>query len=914
MGTIFRQVAISLLLVLASLIPLALSATEAEGYSNQYLFDEAVDIFFDTNPRYDSLDQTKTRNVYRIRDLVGDEQNMAENAHRITISLIKEDGADVEAYVYEPNGRPIAYLFSSGERSEVDFYIPYDGDYFMEVKTLPEQNSADYRYEMGGIQNSNNNLFDGNNKPGPSGFSGSKELGGGLHPTHDIVDYIQFDLQPETAIEVTWFTVAPFKFDVLDENEDLLYELDLDDSYEFKNDGATEIRFIFRVYYPLDGNTLYLPNDRSYQVNAFVWSHTTLPSINQSALWPNTFQINEDTPLYPSLNLSSHFIEENGDPLDFEITSQNDGVSVMFRNITFGSGQSKYNITYVDVEPNENWHGTEVVSFKASDRDGSVTDSFNLEVREVNDLPQILKIGGADYEGGVFNMYGIEDEVLVYKMAYDDADDPIENLFFTTNATSGSMPFVKVFTNGTTVISPSQEHVGQYFFNITLEDGRGGYTIVDINMAIEPVNDPPLVPEIEILKGNLTLLPGEEITLRAVNVFDPDNEDLTITWKWGDGKTCQGIQASHIYSTSYSGNTTINVTVSDGSLSGSNTLRIFVEAPEDVARGDLIREVADRKGDAVKAQEEWRITGEGDRVFRVSTISEPGLDIVSIRSQRRGSMLQVLLDIQDTIQIDGTFRYDLFIMKSGYSEPDLDFRNLSQWDSIPLRQPDQSMVISHRRYSGDPALFENSTGTIINKATLVWTFSFNELVENGLTFPIDPEDFEFYAVVSHQIDYRETGNLAERYIITDTAGEGSLIIDRISPNDNSSGGSGSTFGDFAKPTNIIAVIGIVVFLIVLVVAATILVRKQIKEKKQNEQEFLDHIEKMKSEGKDPFGKELKEKEDTEKTSYKEVYGGPSPKGHKEGSSYVPPSTLPGPGLGKPIDSGSHIEELEIDRK
>jgi hypothetical protein len=353
------------------------------------------------------------------------------------------------------------------------------------------------------------------------------------------------------------------------------------------------------------------------------------------------------------------------------------------------------------------------------------------------------------------------------------------------------------------------------------------------------------------------------------------------------------------------------LTVSDGTLSVSEELVIYVEAPADVAKGDLMREIIDPKSDPVKAQEEWRITGDGERVFRVSTISEVGLDILSIRTQRRGSSIQVLLDIKNTIQIDGTFRYDMYIVKSGFTEPEFDFNNLSSWESIPDRSPDPSMVIASRSYFGDPSIYENSTGSILNEATLVWTFTFNELVENGLTIPIDPEDFDLYAVVTHNIYHSETGNLAERYIITDTAGEGSLKVSPISPTDNSSGGSSSTFGDFARPTNIIAVIGVLVFLIILVVAGTIMVRKQIKEKKQQEKEFLEHIEKMKNEGKDPFGKEVEDEGGSEKASYEDLYGGPKPEGYVGSSENTGQTSLPGPGLGGPLSSGSHIEELEL---
>jgi hypothetical protein len=253
----------------------------------------------------------------------------------------------------------------------------------------------------------------------------------------------------------------------------------------------------------------------------------------------------------------------------------------------------------------------------------------------------------------------------------------------------------------------------------------------------------------------------------------------------------------------------------------------------------------------------------------------------------------------------------MYIMKKGYTEPFFDFRNITSWEEIPLRLPDQDMIITSRSYIGDPFLNENSTGTIMNKATLVWTIPFTEMSEGGLEFPIDPEEFQIFAVSYHIVSYMETGQLAERYVVTDTAGLGALDVGTIDPQENSTGGSSSTFGDFARPTNILVIVGILVVLIIFGVAGVVLVRRQMKEKKEKEKEFIEHIEKLKAEGKDPFGKELEGDDTKKEVSYESLYGSPQPDGYKKADSSVTPSTLPGPGLGKPVESESHIEEMEL---
>ncbi|HHD16219.1 MAG TPA: PKD domain-containing protein [Euryarchaeota archaeon] len=908
----FRHYVLVLFLISAAVGISALLPTGNDAYSNEYLFEEATDIYYDTNPRFGDLDSVNTRDVYRIVGLIGDDQNGGAHAQRLVLSLTKTDGANVEGFLYEPNGRPLARLYSDGEISDIEFFVPYDGDYFLEVVSDPPGSSSSYSYQMGGQQDENNNLFDGNNKPGATGFSGSKEVGGTLHPTHDIVDYHQFDLQPNLAVEVSLITNSPFKLDILNSTEDLLSTVEPGGSFERRNDGPLDIRLIFRIYLELDGNTQYVPVASSYSLRAIVWSFTTIPQINGSDPWPERFSKAEDHSLEPPLNLSTHFIESGGDPLGFEITSSNTYLDVRMVNHTVGKGQDAWNYTLVEITPMRNWYGEEVVSFRAYDRDGSVTDSFIMEIREVDDLPFITRIGGAVLEGHLFNMYGVEDTTMVYTMEYGDDDDPLEALSFTTNATHAEMPFLEVFpNNGTVLISPLQEHVGSYLFNITLEDGRGGYFIVDVALSIEPRNDPPTLGGIEIISGNMTLLPSETITLWASSYGDPDTEDLIFTWDWGDGSTSTGETSSHVYSTSHSGNVTITLTVSDGEYTVSRNLTIYVEAPEDIAKGNLEREISDPEGDAVKTEEEWKTSEPETRVFRVSTLSESGVDILSLRTQRRGNTLQILLDVKDSVIVDGSVHYHVFVVRKAFSEEYVDFSNLSSWDQIPSRLPEGPMIISSRSYLGDSSLNENSTGKIMDKGTLVWTIPFQELTKNGLEYPIDPDLFDVFAVAVHEVPFIDLGGLAERYIVTDTCGEGALTVGEISPLKNGTGSSSSPFGDFARPSNLMVVAGILVILVIFGVVGFVLVRKQRKEKEREEREFLEHIERLKKDGKDPFGKKLEEEIGPGKVSYEELYGAPKPEGHVEKASPVDMSSLPGPGLGGNIPVESNVSEMKI---
>ncbi|MGA1793668.1 MAG: hypothetical protein ACMUHM_06940, partial [Thermoplasmatota archaeon] len=338
----------------------------------------------------------------------------------------------------------------------------------------------------------------------------------------------------------------------------------------------------------------------------------------------------------------------------------------------------------------------------------------------------------------------------------------------------------------------------------------------------------------------------------------------------------------------------------------------FLEKPEDLAVGELLRNYPEEPADVVKFSENWRINIPGDeRKFLVEKIEEMGVDITSLSYQRRGNNLEVILSVKDSIQIDGSFHYYIYVMRPGYSEPLVDFQNLSSWAQIPDRHPIGEEIIAYREYVGDPVLHNTSTGTITNQRSLVWLIPFNELVEGGLSFPIDPANFTLFAVAQHVLGYGETKGIAERYIMTDTAGEGALIVGEIKTGGSTGGGGGSNLADIATPTNIGLVIALVVLIVVIGIASLYFSRKQAKEKKKEEQEFIQHVKKMREEGKDLFGKEV-EVEGSKQVSYEDLYGAPAPTGHDSKGSGVPESTLPSAGLGTPIDSGAHIMEQTLD--
>jgi len=868
--------------------------------------EEATDLYFDTNPHPDSLDATDTDDWYRILDLVGDTADNQLDAQEYSIGLKRTSGANVKAILLEPNGLEMGEIYSDGSLEELAFIVPRDGDYFLWITSDPKGSSTSYEIYQGGAKDVDNREFhDKNNVPPGVGFSESVNVANSLNPSKDLVDYFHITIPTFRSLEATMTFQGDltFRLQVLNETFAVLADLGSGESFTIPNNYDTPVDAIFRVFVYLSTRGTYPSSSKSYNLELVLWSHLTKPKINPSDPWTMA-RTSEDTPLYPNINLTRHFTEPNGDPLEFELISVPEHLQVNFINTT--NIAKVVTSVEVSVVPEPDWFGDEVLTFQASDRDASISDNITINVTSVNDLPYILKIGAANYGGGTFNMFAYEDEPKSYTLTYMDDDDPLSIIFFTSNET---FDFVEVNpANGTITIDASQSDVGSYWFSLQMSDTHDTVE-VDIFLDVQAVNDAPPEPTIEITGVDPSkVLPGEEVFVEAVVGPDPDGDILNFNWEWGDGTTGQGREASHIYGEGIYGNRTIKLTVSDNLLSSKASVKIFLEKPEDLVIGTLFRSYPEDPADVVKFSETWRKNiPDDERKFTVEKVDEMGVDITSLEYQRRGNDLEVILSVKDSIQLDGSFHYYLYVMRPGYTEPYVDFQNLSSWDQIPDRRPLGEQIIAYREYVGDPVLHNTSTGTISNQRSLVWLIPFVELVEGGMTFPIDPANFTLFAVAEHVLEYGETKGISERYIMTDTAGEGAIKVGVIKTGGSTQGGGGSNLADISTPTKIGVVVALVVLIVVIGLASFYFVRKQSKEKKKEEEEFIQHVKKMREEGKNLFGKEV-EVEGSKQVSYQDLYGNAPPPGHDVKGSGVPGATLPSAGLGTPIDAGSHIME------
>ena len=115
---------------------------------------------------------------------------------------------------------------------------------------------------------------------------------------------------------------------------------------------------------------------------------------------------------------------------------------------------------------------------------------------------------------------------------------------------------------------------GKYNIPITyFRSKEYGDYIPCLEIAAELENQPPVANAGPDQTVEQTSYEGAEVTLDGSGSYDPDEDPLTYEWTWNDG-SATGVNPSAIFPL---GRTIVTLTVSDGSLTDSDTVEITVE-------------------------------------------------------------------------------------------------------------------------------------------------------------------------------------------------------------------------------------------------------------------------------------------------------------------------------------------------
>ena len=176
--------------------------------------------------------------------------------------------------------------------------------------------------------------------------------------------------------------------------------------------------------------------------------------------------------------------EDNSLVIDvLEGASDVDGDELVIDSVTQGEhGIVTIEDAQIRYIANENYHGTDSFSYSVSDGNGGVvTKILTVEVNSVNDLPILVVTEATTDE---------DNSLLIDVLAgSSDIDGDVLTLIGVGNASNG---IVQIENNQARYI-PDQDFHGSDSFSYSVSDGVGGIVQETINIAINSVNDVPVI-------------------------------------------------------------------------------------------------------------------------------------------------------------------------------------------------------------------------------------------------------------------------------------------------------------------------------------------------------------------------------------------------------------------------------------
>ncbi len=177
------------------------------------------------------------------------------------------------------------------------------------------------------------------------------------------------------------------------------------------------------------------------------------------------------------------------------------------------------NLTYT---PNNNFHGSDSLSFKVNDgTDDSTPATVSIKVSSVNDPPT----ANDDTVVTIEDTPAVNIDVLANDTDIDNEGRYLYlDTFSVTAVTQGSNGTVTINPDGTLSYDPNENFYGSDEFTYTVSDNKGDTDTAKVNVTVTKVNDPP-----KITSAPVTTVAASTQYTYDVNAIDPDLTD-TLTY------------------------------------------------------------------------------------------------------------------------------------------------------------------------------------------------------------------------------------------------------------------------------------------------------------------------------------------------------------------------------------------------
>lgn len=302
----------------------------------------------------------------------------------------------------------------------------------------------------------------------------------------------------------------------------------------------------------------------------------------------------EDTPI-ESINITVSDEESGGAPLRLKATSSNPDV-ISNENIQItGIGNNRT----IDIAPNENKSGTATITVTLDDGTGTATakttETFQVTVNAVNDLPTLTVPGNQTTSEDT----ALNDLVIQVNDVETRADDLVVTA---TSSDQTLLPDEAITIDGsgetlTLSLLPAQNKTGTATITVNVSDGTRDKDTDELVMVskpltvtVTPVNDPPVLGAIadqttdedtvtEAIAFTVadveTNLDTLQLTVKSNNQALLPDSNIALGGSGGD-RTITLTPAPN-----QSGDATVTLTLSDGTVSTTETFKLTVEKVND---------------------------------------------------------------------------------------------------------------------------------------------------------------------------------------------------------------------------------------------------------------------------------------------------------------------------------------------
>lgn len=258
------------------------------------------------------------------------------------------------------------------------------------------------------------------------------------------------------------------------------------------------------------------------------------------------------------------------DPTDDVLTWSIKESSAEF--ITLDPATGNLSFTPLNDEVGSYW-----IVFEVSDGNGGSDEvNLTLNVMNVNDAPEII----SDYLPDA-----TEDEEYWFVLNGTDPDPTMDTLTWTITETN-SMFLSLDATTGNLSGTPTNDDVGTWWINISLDDGLEGMVWWNATITVNNVNDGPELNQTEV---TLTLEEDSgSVTLDLNDVFtDPDGDSLSFGYNAGENFTISIVDgvATITPAQDFTGTETIEFSATDGDVTLKLNITIDVEEVNDAPYG-----------------------------------------------------------------------------------------------------------------------------------------------------------------------------------------------------------------------------------------------------------------------------------------------------------------------------------------